>query len=67
MISKKLIILGLVIVLVGMLWPFIEKLQLGRLPGDISIKREGFGFYFPITTCLLISGILSLLLWFFRK
>lgn len=67
MISKKLIILGLIIILIGVLWPLIEKLNLGRLPGDISIKREGFGFYFPIATCLLISGIISLILWFFRK
>jgi len=66
-ISKKIMILGLVIVLIGLLWPFIEKLHLGRLPGDLSFKRDGFGFYFPVTTCLLISGIISLILWFFRK
>ena len=65
--SKKIVILGLLIVLVGLLWPWIEKLNLGRLPGDISIKRDDFSFYFPVTTCLLISGILSFLFWFFRK
>ena len=65
--SKKIVILGLLIVLVGLLWSWIEKLNLGRLPGDISIKRDDFSFYFPVTTCLLISGILSFLFWFFRK
>ncbi len=65
--SRKLIILGTLIILVGILWPFIEKLNLGRLPGDIVFKRDDFRFYFPVTTCILISIILSILFWFFRK
>lgn len=65
--SRALIIIGVVFVLLGLLWPFIAKLGLGRLPGDIVIERENMRFYFPITTGLLISLVLSLLFWFFRR
>ena len=65
--SKKLIIIGAIFIAVGVLWPLVQKLHLGRLPGDIFIKREGFHFYFPLTTCLLISGIVTLLYWLFKK
>ncbi|WP_163339357.1 DUF2905 domain-containing protein [Desulfopila sp. IMCC35008] len=65
--SRNLIIIGLVLVGVGLLWPWISKLPLGRLPGDIIIKRDGFRLFFPITSCLLVSGILSFLFWLFRK
>ncbi|ABM61950.1 conserved hypothetical protein [Halorhodospira halophila SL1] len=62
-----LIVLGVLLVLVGLAWPWIDKLGLGRLPGDIAIERDGFRFYFPITTMLVISGVVTLLLWLFRK
>ncbi|MGH6636549.1 MAG: DUF2905 domain-containing protein [Gammaproteobacteria bacterium] len=65
--SRALIIIGVVLVLLGLLWPFITKVGLGRLPGDIVIERENMRFYFPITTGLLISLVLSLLFWFFRR
>ncbi|KJR97053.1 MAG: hypothetical protein VR65_26015 [Desulfobulbaceae bacterium BRH_c16a] len=65
--TKKLIIAGCLLIVAGLLWPFLEKLNLGRLPGDIIIKRDGFRFYFPITTSLLISIVLTLLYWFFKK
>lgn len=65
--TKKLIIAGCLLIVAGLLWPFLEKLHLGRLPGDIIIKRDGFRFYFPITTSLLISIVLTLLYWFFKK
>lgn len=65
--TKKLIIAGCLLIIAGLLWPFLEKLNLGRLPGDIIIKRDGFRFYFPITTSLLISIVLTLLYWFFKK
>ena len=65
--SRALIIIGVVLVLLGLLWPFITKLGLGRLPGDIVVERENMRFYFPITTGLLISFVLSLLFWFFRR
>lgn len=65
--SRLLITLGAVLVLVGLLWPVIQKLGLGRLPGDIIIERENFRFYFPVTTAILISLVLSLIFWLLRK
>lgn len=65
--QRALIVLGLVILAAGLAWPWIAKLGLGRLPGDIRIESESGGFYFPIVTCLVISVVLSLLLWFFRR
>ncbi len=65
--SKFLIILGLTIAVIGLLWPFISKLGLGRLPGDIVIERENMRFYFPIVTSLLVSVVLSVLLWLFNR
>jgi len=66
-ISRTLIIVGLVLVAAGLLWPWLSKLPLGRLPGDIVIEREGFRFYFPLTTMVLVSAVVSLLLWLFRR
>lgn len=57
------IIIGLVIAAIGLLWPWISRLGLGRLPGDILIRREGFTFYAPIATGILVSAVLSLILW----
>jgi hypothetical protein len=65
--QKLLIIFGLVLVAVGILWPLISKLGLGRLPGDIVIERENFRLYVPIMTSLLISAVLSLILWLFNR
>ena len=62
-----LIVLGLVLVAAGLAWPWLKKLPLGRLPGDIHVVREGFSFHFPIVTCLVISGIVTLVLWFLRR
>lgn len=61
--SRTLIVIGIVIVLVGVLWPWLARLGLGHLPGDITIERGNVKFYFPIATCLLISVVLSLILW----
>jgi Protein of unknown function (DUF2905) len=61
--ARFLIVLGLVILVVGLLWPYLSKLGLGRLPGDIVIERENTTFYFPLVTCLLLSLVLSLILW----
>ena len=61
--ARFLIVLGLVILVVGLLWPYLSKLGLGRLPGDIVIERENTTFYFPLVTCLLLSMVLSLILW----
>jgi hypothetical protein len=65
--QRTLIILGVILVAAGLAWPWISKLGLGRLPGDIRIESESGGFYFPIVTCLVISVVLSLLLWFLRR
>ncbi len=64
---KLLIILGLVLVAVGLLWPFMAKLGLGRLPGDIVIERGDFRLYMPVATCLLISVLLSLIFWLINR
>jgi hypothetical protein len=67
-IGKLLILIGLVIVGAGVVFLLSDKIPwIGRLPGDISIKRDNFTFYFPLATCILISVVLSLLFWFFRK
>lgn len=67
-IGKLLIISGCLMAAVGVVLVFSDKIPwLGRLPGDISIKRENFSFYFPLTTCILISLLLSLLFAWFRK
>ncbi len=67
--GKYLIIIGLLVMLVGIVVYFLsDKLHwLGRLPGDIRVEKEDFRFYFPITTMLLLSGLLNLLIWLFRK
>ena len=65
--QKWLVFLGLALVVVGLAWPWLRHLPLGRLPGDILIQRENFVFYFPITTMILISAVLTLLFWIFRR
>lgn len=65
--SRTLIIVGLLIIAMGVLWPWLQKLGLGRLPGDFVIRREGFTFYAPIATCILISIVLSVVFWFLRR
>jgi len=65
--SRWLIIVGLALVVLGIAWPYLGKLGLGRLPGDIRIERESFTLYLPITTSIIVSLALSLILWLFRK
>lgn len=65
--QKFLVILGLLIALAGLAWPVLRKLPLGRLPGDIVIDRPGFRFFFPLATMIVVSLVLSLLLWLFRR
>jgi len=62
-----LITLGLILVALGLLWPVLARLGLGNLPGDIRIERKGVFFYFPITSSLIVSVIVSLILWLFRR
>ena len=61
--SRLPITIGLVLVVAGLAWPYLARLGLGRLPGDIAIRGEHGGFYFPIVTCLLISLVLSGIFW----
>jgi Protein of unknown function (DUF2905). len=64
---RLLITLGIILVVVGLLWPWLSKLGLGRLPGDIVIERENSRIYFPLMTSLIVSLVLSLLFWLFRR
>jgi hypothetical protein len=66
--GKVLVILGVVVVVAGLvLWKFGGFGPLGKLPGDISIQRENFSFSFPIVTCLILSAVLTLVMWLLRK
>jgi hypothetical protein len=65
--QRLLIGLGIALLVAGLLWPWLTRLGLGRLPGDIRFERDGFGFYFPIVTCLVISVVVSLILWIMRR
>jgi Protein of unknown function (DUF2905) len=65
--SRFLIVLGLVIVAIGVLWPVLTRLGLGRLPGDIVVQRENFSFYVPLATCIIVSIVLSAVFWLFNR
>jgi hypothetical protein len=65
--SRALIVVGLVFVATGLLWPWLARFGLGRLPGDIMIQREGFTFYAPIATGLIVSIVLSLIFWLISR
>jgi hypothetical protein len=65
--ARFLIVLGLVIVAIGLLWPILSRLGLGRLPGDIVIGRGNFSFHFPLATCILVSVLLSVVFWLFNR
>lgn len=66
--SKLLIFFGFLLIITGLFFLFGNRIPfIGRLPGDIAIERKNFSFYFPIITCLIISAILSLIFWLFRR
>jgi hypothetical protein len=65
--GRWLIVLGVILVIAGLLWPWLTKLGLGHLPGDIRIERKGFVFYFPLTSGLIVSVVITLILWIFRR
>lgn len=67
MVGRVLIIIGVLLVVAGLAWPWLSRVGLGRLPGDIVIKRGNVIFYFPITTSILVSLIFAIILWLFRK
>lgn len=62
-----LVILGVALVVLGLAWPLLERLGLGRLPGDFRIERDGFSFYFPLTTSIIVSLAASLIIWLLRR
>ncbi len=65
--NRFLITLGLVLLVAGLLWPVLQKIGIGRLPGDIVVERENFRLYLPITTSILVSLAVSLLLWWINR
>jgi membrane protein implicated in regulation of membrane protease activity len=65
--QRTLIIIGILILLAGLLWPWFIKLPIGKLPGDIIIDKPNFKLYIPITTMVIISLLLTLMFWLFRK
>jgi DUF2905 family protein len=66
-VGKVLVLLGIVLLVVGVLWMLGERIGLGRLPGDIVIRGERSTFYFPLATCIVLSVLLSLILWFVQR
>ncbi len=65
--ARFLIMLGLAILVIGVLWPYLARIGLGRLPGDIVVERDNVTFYFPIVTCLLLSLVFSAVLWVINR
>ena len=65
--AKWLITAGIVLVVLGLAWPLLSKLGLGSLPGDIRYERKGYTFYLPLTTSILVSLVITLILWIFRR
>lgn len=65
--QRALIVIGIAVLVAGLLWPWISQLPFGRLPGDLVIERPNLKLYFPITSMVLVSLILSVLLWIFRQ
>lgn len=65
--NRLLIVLGLALVALGLAWPWLGRIPWGRLPGDIVVQREHFGFYFPLTTGLIVSIALSIVIWLLRR
>jgi len=65
--AKWLITIGVILIALGLLWPLLAKLGLGSLPGDIKVERKDFTFYFPITTGIIVSIVISIILWIFRR
>lgn len=65
--QKFLIAIGILLLLIGLFWPWIKKLGIGQLPGDILIRKGSFTFYFPITTSIIVSIVIMIILWFLNR
>lgn len=66
-VSRVLVTLGIVLILAGIVWPFLQRIGIGRLPGDIVVEREHFRFYFPIVTSILVSIVLTIIVWLLKR
>jgi hypothetical protein len=66
-VNRLLVIVGVSVVVLGLAWPWVRRVPLFHLPGDIVIDRPGFKFFLPITTMLLISAVISIIAWVLRK
>jgi hypothetical protein len=64
--SKVLIILGAILILIGLIYPYLQSLGIGRLPGDIVIKKDNFNLYFPVTSAIIISILLTIIFRLFK-
>lgn len=65
--QRVLIVLGALVLAAGLAWPWLRKLPLGRLPGDIHVVKQGFSLHFPIVSCIVVSVLVTLILWLFRR
>jgi hypothetical protein len=65
--QRLLIGIGVALVLAGIAWPLLSRIGLGRLPGDFMVQRGSTSFYFPLATCIIISVVLSALMWLFNR
>ena len=65
--QRALIVVGLALLVAGLAWPWLSRLPFGRLPGDFSVERENFSFFFPLATSIVVSIVISVLIWLFRK
>ena len=65
--QRALIVIGLALIVAGLAWPWLSRLPFGRLPGDFSVERENFSFFFPLATSIVVSIVISVLIWLFRK
>lgn len=66
-VQKILVLIGVVIICIGLTWPWLSKLPFGKLPGDIVVNKTNFKFFFPITSMIIISAIVSFIAWLLRK
>ena len=65
--QRFLIVTGVIALLAGLAWPWLARLGLGRLPGDFHLQRGGFSFYFPLTTSIVISIVVTVIIWLLRR
>jgi hypothetical protein len=65
--QRLLIALGVLLLVAGVAWPWLARLGLGRLPGDINVERDGWSFHFPVVTSIIVSLLISLVIWLLRK